>query len=144
MKLFTSVAVKPVAILISIIITAFTLCQYARLIQHLISIKYNWQFEFYMVIGMLFFQYPFIYKKTRAVKLNYYYNMLIVSLLGSILLWPLLLMAQYYKLADVACLAYFFSVVFIMFFEHKRRVANLLLPVVLYTNKMLDQPCILA
>lgn len=131
MKLFTAASHKVIAIFISILATAFALSQYAKLIQHLISIKYNWQFELYMVLGMLFFQYPFIYKKTFALTLNYYFNMLLVSLIGSMLLYPLLLIAHYFKLPDWVSLAYFFSVVVIMFFEHKRRVANLLLPVYL-------------
>jgi len=129
MKLFTATSFKVIAIFISIVVTAFTLSQYATLIQHLISIKYNWQFELYMVLGMVFFQYPFIHKQTFALTLNYYFNMLLVSLIGSIILWPLFLIVHYFKLPDWASLAYFFGVVLIMFFEHKRRVANLLLPV---------------
>ncbi|MEI9957006.1 MAG: hypothetical protein WDM90_12055 [Ferruginibacter sp.] len=119
---------KVTAIIICIAVTAFTLSQYAKLIQHLLSIKYNWLFELFIVIGMLFFQYPFIYKKTWAIKLNYYYNMLLVSLIGSILLWPLLIVNHFYTCTDVVNLIYFFAVVLVMFFEHKRRVKKLLLP----------------
>lgn len=82
-----------------------------------------------MVLGMLFFQYPFIYKKICTLTLNYYFDRMLVSLIGSMLLWSLLLIAHYFKLPDWASLDYFFNVVLIMFFELKRRVANLLLPV---------------
>jgi hypothetical protein len=129
MKFLNAISFKIVAIFICIAATAFTLSQYAKLIQHLISINYNWQFEFFMVMGMLAFQYFFIYEKTWDLKLNYYYNMLLVSLLGSLLLWPLLIFNNFYSCADMVNLIYFFTVVVIMFFVHKQRVAKLLLPV---------------
>lgn len=128
MKLFTSTPGKITAIFCCVIITSFTLSQYAKLIQHFLAIKYNWQFEFFMVTGMIIFQYPLLFKKSGTLKLNYFFNLLIVSLIGSILLWPLLLMNKYYKWADQIILSYFFGVVMVMFFEHKRRVAALKLP----------------
>lgn len=112
-----------------IAITAFTLSRYALLIEHLLAIKYNWVFELCMVIGMLFFQYPFIYKKSWAVKLDYYFNMLLVSAMGSVVLWPLLIANRFYTCGDTVNLIYFFAVVLFMFIEHKRRVAKLSLPV---------------
>lgn len=86
---------KVSVIVICIAVTALTLNQYAQLIQHLITIKYNWLFELFMVMGMLIFQYPFIYKKKLNLKLDYYYNMLLVSLTGAILLLPLLILNLY-------------------------------------------------
>ena len=128
MKYLSSIPFKIFAIVCSIIITACTLSEYVKLVQHLISIKYNWQFEFFMVIGMLIFQYPFLIKKNNLLKLNYYYNMLLVSLMGAVLLWPLLLIMRVYRTTDMINLLYFFGVVLIMFLEHKRRVTKLLLP----------------
>ena len=78
------------AIIFCMVVTALTLNQYAQLIQHLITIKYNLRFELCMVTGMLFFQYPFLYKNNWNLKLDYYFNMLLVSLIGSLLLLPLL------------------------------------------------------
>lgn len=86
-------------------------------------------FELCMVTGMLLFQYPLIYKKPLSLKLDYYYNMLLVSLMGSFLLWPLVLVNTIYFRNDYMNIIYFFMVVLFMFFEHKRRVAKLLLPV---------------
>ena len=125
---YQSTYFKIAMIFICIAVTSFTLSQYATLIRHLITITYNWQFELGMVTGMLFFQYPFIYKKNRGQKLEYYYNMLLVSLLGSLLLIPLLLLNHFYNCSDATNIACFFSVVLLMFFEHKRRVAKLQLP----------------
>lgn len=120
---------KIVVMFFSICIISITLSLYASFIHHLISINYNWLFELCMVTGMLLFQYPLIYKKPLSLKLDYYYNMLLVSLMGSFLLWPLVLVNTIYFRNDYMNIIYFFMVVLFMFFEHKRRVAKLLLPV---------------
>ena len=122
---------KVSGIVICIAVTVLTLNQYAQLIQHLIVIKYNWRFELLMVTGMLIFQYPFIYKKEWNLKLDYYFNMLLVSLIGSVLLIPLLILNYYADYSDIFNVVYFFIAVLIMFFEHKRRVAKLNLPLLI-------------
>ena len=127
-KIIHAPGFKIATIIFCIGVTALALNQYAQLIQHLITIKYNWRFELFMVTGMLFFQYPFIYKKTWILKLDYYFNMLLVSLIGSLLLLPLLILNHYSNHSDTFNLLYFFTVVLIMFFDHKRRVTKLDLP----------------
>lgn len=134
---------KLAAMVICVAVTAITLNQYAQLIQHLIKIKYRWQFELCMIIGMLFFQYPFIYKKSRSLKLDYYFNMLLVSLIGSVLLFPLLVLNFYSNYSDKFNLLYFFTVVLIMFFNHKKRVAALGLPVLISYTWVLYRAIIL-
>ena len=125
---------KIAVMVICIAVTAITLNQYAQLIQHLITIEYGWRFELCMITGMLFFQYPFMYKKSNSEKLNYYFNMLLVSVFGSALLFPLLVLNFYSNYNDTFNLLYFFSVVLIMFFYHKKRVTVLKLPpIISYT-----------
>ena len=114
--------------LICIGVTAFTLSQFAKLIQHLLTLKYDWKFELFMVVGQLIFQLPFIYKKSFALKTDYYLNMLLVSLMGSLLLLPLLVLNHFYNISSMVNISYFFGAVVFMFFEHKRRVIKLLLP----------------
>ena len=130
-KLIGTYWFKVSVIIFSITVTVLTLNQYAQLIQHLITLNYNWRFELFMVIGMLVFQYLFIYKKKWNLKLDYYFNMLLVSLTGAVLLLPLLILNQYSNYGDTFNLFYFFTVVLIMFFDHKRRVAKLHLPVLI-------------
>ena len=130
-KIILTDGFKITAIVICMAVTAITLSQYAQLILHLINIKYNWQFESGMITGMLFFQYPFIYKKTWSLKRDYYFNMLLVSLIGSVLLFPLLILNFYSNYSDAFNLSYFFTVVLLMFFIHKRRVAVLKLPLLI-------------
>ncbi len=119
---------KILSILICIAITAFTLSQYAKLIQHLLSINYNWLFELFIVLGMTVFQYLFIHKKTWSIKLDYFFKMLLVSLFGSVILWPLLLLNYLYNIIDIGNVSYFFGVVIAMFFIHKNIVAKMKLP----------------
>jgi hypothetical protein len=134
---------KIAVMVICVAMTAITLNQYAQLIQHLITIKYGWRFELCMITGMLFFQYPFIYKKSRSLKLDYYFNMLLVSLIGSALLFPLLVLNFYSDYSDTLNLLYFFTVVLVMFLIHKKRVAALGLPVVISYTWVLYRAIIL-
>lgn len=129
MKIVNTTYFKIIVMLVCIAVTAFTLSRYALLVQHLLKIHYNWQFELFMVAGMLFFQYPFIYKNNRKLKLAYYFNMLLVSLMGAVLLWPLLIVNHFEYCVDLVNIIYFFAVVWVMFWEHKRIVARLSLPV---------------
>jgi hypothetical protein len=120
--------VKIVSIILSVVTTTFTLSHYSILIQHLLSIKYNWQFELFMVLGMIVFQYLFIYSKNWSKKLDYFFKMLLVSLSGSVLLWPLLVANTYMRFSDIINIVYFFSIVTIMFFMHKNIVTKMKLP----------------
>jgi hypothetical protein len=94
-------------IIVAILVTTITLSHYANLVQHLLNVSYNWQFELLMVLGMLLFQYLFIYKENWNAKMDYFFKMLLVSLLGSILLWPLLLANQQAVLNDKINIGYF-------------------------------------
>lgn len=109
-------------------VTAFTLNRYAALVQHLVNTRYNWQFELWMVTGMLVFQYPFTRKAGWELKLQYYVGMLLVSAMGSVLLMPLLVLNNYTDAGDVCNLAWFFTVVLIMFFVHRQLVTKLNMP----------------
>lgn len=119
---------KTSIMLLCIVVTAATLNQYAKLIQHLITVKYDWKFELFMVMGQLAFQLPFIFKETGEQKLDYYYNMLIVSTLGSLTLLPLIVFNHFWLLPPLINILYFLVVVLLMFFDHKRRVYQLCLP----------------
>ena len=117
-----------IIMLLCVVITAAALSQFAKLIQHLLSVRYDWKFELSMVLGQLAFQFSFIYKKTNEQKISYYFNMLLVSLIGSVLLLPLLIINYFYSLNSLSNILYFFAVVLIMFFEHRRRVKKLEFP----------------
>lgn len=65
-----------------ILFTAFTLSQFSLLIQSFLAIPYDWKLELAIVTGQLIFQFPFLYRKPFTVKLVYFENMLMVSLIG--------------------------------------------------------------
>lgn len=111
----------------SIPLTTFVLSRFALLVDHHLSIDYNWLFELCMVLGQIVFQSLFILKRKSRL-LTYAVQLLKVSLLGSALLIPLLIVTHYFKLSDLQVLLYFFSVVGIMFFVHKGMIKRLHLP----------------
>ena len=117
-----------VVMLISIGITAYTLSRFSILIQSLLSIPYDWKIEMAIVTGQIIFQVPFIWKKSTFEIIRYQYNMLLISLLGSILLWPIIAINEWQIQSQTVNLIYFFSVVSIMFLVHVQRVKRLELP----------------
>lgn len=119
---------KIIVMLLCIAITSVTLNHFAKLIQHLITIRYDWKFELCMVVGQLGFQLPFIFRRTNEEKMDYYFNMLLVSMMGSVLLLPLIVVNYFYLLSTLINMICFFSVVLFMFFEHKKRVKKLSMP----------------
>ena len=117
-----------VVMLISIGITAYTLSQFSILIQSLLSIPYDWKIEMAIVTGQILFQVPFIWNRTRLEIIRYQYNMLLISLLGSVLLWPIIVINGFYAQSHLVNLIYFFTVVSIMFLVHVQCVKKLELP----------------
>jgi len=128
MKTNKQIACYIVVMLISIGITAYTLSQFSILIQSLLSIPYDWKIEMAIVTGQIIFQVPFIWKRTAFEIIRYQYNMLLISLLGSILLWPIIVINEWHIQSQTVNLIYFFSVVSIMFLVHVQRVKKLELP----------------
>ena len=128
MKINKQIAGYIVVMLISIGITTYTLSRFSILIQSLLSISYDWKIEMAIVTGQLIFQLPFIWNRTKFEIIRYHYNMLLISLLGSILLWPIIAINAFYVQSHLVNLIYFFTVISIMFVVHMYRVEKLKLP----------------
>jgi hypothetical protein len=144
MKYLSSTFVKWVAAFLAIAFISFTLSRYALLVQHLLRIRYSSIFEVCMVTGMLLFQLIFIYKKNRKLIFDYFANVLMVSVIGSLLLLPLIFINHVFPLSDLLNICYFFLVVLYMFFEHKKRVKAIGLPTYLSYTWILYRVIILA
>jgi hypothetical protein len=114
--------------LFAILFTAFVLSIYSGYLQQFISIRYSFYFELAMVIGQFIFQSIFLWKKPLPIKVNYWFHLLTVSLLGSLLLLLFIGLRYLINLSAYTALFYFLCVVVFMFLEHKRRVALLKLP----------------
>lgn len=119
---------KLILIPVFAILISLVLAEFAKTIAHLLSIDYSGKFEIIVVFGQLAFQFIFIWKQHREKQVSYLFNVMTVSLIGAILLLPLLIWNHYSAVSDMLILIYFFGVVFIMFLDHRRRVKKLELP----------------
>ena len=110
----------------AIIVTAFTLFNYSELIPDLP--KGNFGRELLLAFGQIIFQSLFLLKFDRKTISNYAGNLMTVSIFGSLILMPILLLHQFTNLPEIVILGWFGITVFIMFIEHFRRIKLLELP----------------
>ncbi len=113
-------------LIFAVAITATVLFKCAQIIPH--YVEANLGKELILAPGQLLFQSLFLLKESKIARLTYLGNLMTVSLLGSLLLVPLLLVNYFKALNEVVILLWFSIVVFIMFAEHYRRVNLLQLP----------------
>lgn len=113
-------------IIFSTIITIFTLYKCAQIITILPNASiYR---EVILAIGQMVFQSLFLLKKDKKTVLNYLGNLMTVSLLGSLILVPMIFLNSIIKLPEIVILGWFTCTVLIMFLEHSRRIKILELP----------------
>ncbi len=111
--------------LFATMVTAITLFSYADLLP---IPKGGFGREVILALGQLVFQFIFLYKLDNKTILNYLGNVMTVSLGGSLLLLPMLLINSLMTLPETANLIWFAVTVTLMFAEHYRRVKILELP----------------
>ncbi len=107
-------------------ITALTLYNFSELISSLP--KGNFSRELILALGQIAFQSMFLLKFDRQTILNYAGNIMTVSLMGSLILTPILILNQFLNLPEIIILSWFGMTVSIMFIEHFRRIKLLELP----------------
>ncbi|WP_040278804.1 thiol-disulfide oxidoreductase DCC family protein [Psychroserpens damuponensis] len=113
-------------ILFAAIVTMFTLFHFSKNITQLphgTLLR-----EGIITIGQLLFQGVLIYKLDTKTILNYFGNVMTISLMGSLLLVPLLIINSSFQISKTTLLIGFGITIIIMFLEHKRRVKLLKLP----------------
>lgn len=113
-------------IVFATIITALTLYNFSELIPNLP--KGNFSRELILALGQIVFQSMFLLKFDRQTILNYAGNIMTVSLMGSLILTPILILNQFLNLSEMIILGWFGITVLIMFIEHFRRIKLLELP----------------
>jgi hypothetical protein len=113
-------------ILFSVIITMFTLFHFSKTISTLPQGSLTR--EGLITLGQLLFQGMLIYKLDKKTILNYFGNLMTISLMGSLLLIPLLIINSIIQIHETIVLLWFGITVFIMFIEHFRRIKLLKLP----------------
>jgi hypothetical protein len=110
----------------AVMITTFALFKYSDLISYLP--KSSILREVVLAIGQIVFQSVFLLKFNKRTLINYAGNLMTVSLMGSILLMPILILHQFLNLSETMVLGWFGTTVLIMFAEHIRRIKILNLP----------------
>ncbi|MDY8134488.1 hypothetical protein [Aquimarina sp. 2201CG5-10] len=123
-----SITYQWVYIIIATVISTITLFYYSKAIPEIIPDD-KLILEFLMCSGQIFWQgmiiLIFINKKIIT---SYIYNMITISLLGSLMLIPFLIMNQKSTFSVEIRVFYFFVVISIMIIEHIRRIKKLGLP----------------
>lgn len=113
-------------ILFSVIITMFTLFHFSKNIStlpHATLMR-----EGFSTIGQLVFQGLLIYKLDKKTILNYFGNVMTISLMGSLMLLTLLIINWIVQISETILLIGFGITVLVMFMEHFKRVKLLKLP----------------
>ena len=113
-------------IIFSTIVTIFSLFYFSKTLS-LIPETSIWR-ECWITIGQILLQACLIYKLDHKTIINYIGNLMTVSLIGSFLLVPLIILNRYMEISEHIILTWFGTTAFLMFMEHSRRVKLLQLP----------------
>lgn len=104
--------------------TSSILAAYAPLLKPLIPAT-SFAREFFICGGQILFQSSLLLALNRERTLDYLGNMMTVSLIGAVLLTPILIMGQWWNPGALSFCVYFMAVVGVMLFEHARRMPRL-------------------
>ncbi|WP_299258029.1 hypothetical protein [uncultured Aquimarina sp.] len=114
-------------IIIATILSTVVLFYYAKALPELIP-NDNLTKEMIMCSGQLLWQGSIILIFIKKKLHSYLYNMITVSLLGSLALIPMILLFQKEQISIEIRILLFLAVVLLMIIEHARRVKKLALP----------------
>jgi hypothetical protein len=87
--------------------------------------------ELILSLGQIVFQSLFLIKFDKKIILNYIGNLMTVSLMGSLLLIPILILNSVLNVPEVITVGWFGLTALLMFLEHSRRITLLELPFIL-------------
>ena len=110
-------------LIFAMLITATVLFKCAQIIPNYVHASFGK--ELILASGQLFFQSMFLLKENKITRLTYLGNLMTVSLFGSLLLAPVIILKSYFPINELVTLIWFGLVVTIMFAEHYRRVSLL-------------------
>lgn len=115
-----------VYILFATLVTSIVLFKFSKTIS--VIPESNFLRESLIALGQIGFQTLFISKLKVEKQVNYIGNLMTVSLIGSLILIPVLVIHSIFSLPEIALLAWFGLTVTFMLYEHIRRVTLLELP----------------
>jgi len=131
-------------LVVAIGVSAFALASFARLIPSYLAVGYDYRTEALVVSGQVLFQWMFMGRCSCPQRGKYAVIALTISLLGSILLFPLLAYGAIFGVAEPLAAVYFFGVVAIIFAAHHHLVKAEGLPAVLAVTWVLYRLLLLA
>jgi predicted DCC family thiol-disulfide oxidoreductase YuxK len=114
-----------VFILLAALFTSLVLNLYCASIWELVGFKSGFGFELMVCFGQIIWQSLIFFKWEMKKKMEYMGNMITVSLIGSLLLIPMLIVHKIVWVDPWIMLAYFGGVVMMMLIFHMRRCAKL-------------------
>jgi hypothetical protein len=112
-------------------ISSFALGSFATIIQEYLAIQYDYSAEALMVMGQVGFQWLFMAKCSWLERKGYAIIALTVSMIGSLLILPLVAYHNFFTTSSVWATVYFFIVVGVIFVIHHRLVVRKKLPTIL-------------
>jgi len=113
-------------IVFATLVTAIVLFHYSGLIKMLP--EGNFGREMALATGQIIFQGLFLLNRDKQTAFNYFGNLISVSLMGSLLLVPMLLLSHFFEIHQLLILGWFGLTAATMFAEHYRRIILLSLP----------------
>jgi hypothetical protein len=113
-------------IVFATLVTAIVLFNYSILIET--RPHGNFGRELALATGQIIFQGLFLLNRDKETTLNYFGNLITVSLMGSLLLVPMLLLSHFFAIHQLLILGWFGLTAAIMFAEHYRRIIILRSP----------------
>jgi len=116
---------------VAIGVSAFALASFATLIPSYLAVGYDYRTEALMVSGQVLFQWMFMGRCSWPQRGKYAVIALTISLLGSLLLFPLLAYDAILGASEPLAVAYFFGVVAVIFAAHHHLVKAEGLPALL-------------
>jgi len=125
-------------------LTGIILNQYVFHINQTLGLEHDWLREYYICFGQIAWQLVAIQLIDRSQTTTYLGNMSTVSLIGGILLLPILLLHHWFSLPLLGLVGGFGLVVGIMFLEHIRRCKVLGLPLWMTFSWVLYRTVVLA
>jgi hypothetical protein len=117
----TNLTYRWIYIVIIALFSSVIINKYSVKLNEIIGQKSNLTRELIMCFGQIVWQYVFLKQLIKAKMIDYLGNMITVSMIGTLLLLPMLLLGGIFDLNGYCYIIYFMLVVGIMLIEHMRR-----------------------
>ena len=109
-------------------ISSYALSAFAKIIQEHLAVHYDYRMEMIMVTGQVVFQWLFMLQSCWRLKIRYMLVALTVSMIGSLMLLPLIFYNLLTPVSALNAVCYFFTVVLAIFIVHYALIKKYNLP----------------